>query len=278
MRLILSRKGFDSSSGGCPNPIFPDGSMLALPIPDASSIVRYDEINHNGQPIGELVSQLSKGRIKATDGAHLDPDLVFSAYPRQKDWKPVLGQHGSAQGHLRNQDVQAGDLFLFFGLFNDVERVGQRWQYVQGSRPRHVIWGWLSVGSVLNVVDLKEKQKAWLSYHPHLQSAEARNNCLYISSASTLGCLPGSGLFSYHDKLCLTDSKSSRPGIWCLPPWFYPDRRTPLSYHNKLTRWRLDENKCLLDCVARGQEFVLNLEAYPEGIAWARDLICEYAV
>ena len=25
MRLILSRKGFDSSSGGCPSPIFPDG-------------------------------------------------------------------------------------------------------------------------------------------------------------------------------------------------------------------------------------------------------------
>ncbi len=32
-RLILSHKGFDSRSGGCPSPIFPDGTMFSLPIP-----------------------------------------------------------------------------------------------------------------------------------------------------------------------------------------------------------------------------------------------------
>ncbi len=32
-KLILSRKGFDSASGGCPSPIFPDGTMFSLPIP-----------------------------------------------------------------------------------------------------------------------------------------------------------------------------------------------------------------------------------------------------
>ena len=33
MKVILSRKGFDSSNGGCPSPILPDGTLLSLPIP-----------------------------------------------------------------------------------------------------------------------------------------------------------------------------------------------------------------------------------------------------
>jgi hypothetical protein len=53
MRIVLSRKGFDSGSGGCPSPIFPDGSMLALPIPDRRSTVRYCDIASNGQCRGD---------------------------------------------------------------------------------------------------------------------------------------------------------------------------------------------------------------------------------
>lgn len=34
MKLILSRKGFDTHNGGGPSPILPDGRMLSLPIPE----------------------------------------------------------------------------------------------------------------------------------------------------------------------------------------------------------------------------------------------------
>ena len=34
MKIILSRKGFDSANGEQPNPILPDGTLLSLPIPD----------------------------------------------------------------------------------------------------------------------------------------------------------------------------------------------------------------------------------------------------
>jgi len=34
MKVILSRKGFDSSYGGCASPILPDGTLLSLPIPE----------------------------------------------------------------------------------------------------------------------------------------------------------------------------------------------------------------------------------------------------
>ncbi len=33
MKVVLSRKGFDSANGGIPSPIMPDGTMLSLPIP-----------------------------------------------------------------------------------------------------------------------------------------------------------------------------------------------------------------------------------------------------
>ena len=48
MKVILSRKGFDSSSGRMCNPILPDGILLSLPIPGESKMKentnRYDEL------------------------------------------------------------------------------------------------------------------------------------------------------------------------------------------------------------------------------------------
>ena len=37
MKIILSRKGFDSENGGYASPILPDGSLVSLPIPNTTS-------------------------------------------------------------------------------------------------------------------------------------------------------------------------------------------------------------------------------------------------
>ncbi|HEX6606573.1 MAG TPA: hypothetical protein VF276_06620, partial [Chloroflexia bacterium] len=42
MKIILSRKGFDSSIGKVPSPIFPSGELRSLPIPD------HDQPPHAG--------------------------------------------------------------------------------------------------------------------------------------------------------------------------------------------------------------------------------------
>ncbi|OZB12300.1 MAG: hypothetical protein B7X58_11865, partial [Marinobacter sp. 34-60-7] len=107
MKLILSRKGFDSSAGGCPNPVFPNGSALALPIPDAQSPIRFSQIQHDGHSLGPLVSQLTGNRAFSRKGAHLDPDLTERAFPRLPGWRPMLGQHSAAQAHLENHGVGA---------------------------------------------------------------------------------------------------------------------------------------------------------------------------
>lgn len=76
MKIILSRKGFDSTSGGVPSPILPDGRMVSLPMPDRHSPVRYGGIGGNGREIASLVSRLTRGRIRSNARAHLDPDVA----------------------------------------------------------------------------------------------------------------------------------------------------------------------------------------------------------
>ena len=167
MRIILSRKGFDSSAGGCPNPIFPDGSVLALPIPDPHSTIRYRDVAFGGSDLGLLVHQLTAGRVRGSHGAHLDPDVAPGDFPRQPGWRPLFGQMGAAQGHLDRQGVGLGDLFLFFGLFRQVERLRRRWRFRPGTRAHHRIWGWFQVGASHRVEAMPAEARAWAAYHPH---------------------------------------------------------------------------------------------------------------
>ena len=101
MKIIFSRKGFDSGSGKVPSPIFPDGSLVSLPIPDKNSTIEYSHINTpNGVEMGGLVEKLTKGRIPQHFKAHLDPDLFRGSLKRERGWQPAFGQTGQAQGPL----------------------------------------------------------------------------------------------------------------------------------------------------------------------------------
>ena len=280
MRLILSRKGFDSSAGGCPNPVLPDGSLCVLPIPDQASRIRYRDVMFQQRRLDRLVRDLTGGRIRGSHGAHLDPDLIASAYPRADGWRPVLGQTGAAQGHLRNQGVRAGDLFLFFGVFRNAEIHQRRWRFVPGSRPFHAIWGWLHVAEVHAVDELPTSALPWADYHPHRHGRPDFGNTLYVSSSSFqwsngTEALPGSGVFpELQEALVLTDPDSRLPTRWRLPSAFFPGGdRPPLSYHSRPDRWLLAPPWCYLTAAARGQEFVLDLDAYPELTDWLTGLL-----
>ena len=129
-KLIISRKGFDSGSGRCPSPIFPDGTMFSLPIP-SNDQVAFEELQHGDVDIASVVTEITNGRIRRRDPVHLDPDLNFDAYRYRKDrpawqqWRGMLGQAGIAQSHLNKQGVGSGDVFLFFGLYRRVEETAQ---------------------------------------------------------------------------------------------------------------------------------------------------------
>ena len=79
MKLILSRKGFDSAAGGCPSALI-DGRPVSFPIP-----TRQPSPTHYGDLAGDIatmVTDLSHGRITADHRCHLDPDLDPNALPR----------------------------------------------------------------------------------------------------------------------------------------------------------------------------------------------------
>jgi hypothetical protein len=276
MRLILSRKGFDSTSGGCPSPIFPDGSMIALPIPDRASPVRYEDLVWRGRNLGDVVEALTRGKTRRTLGAHLDPDLRPEVLRRARGWRPVLGQRGAAQSHLRNQGVGQGDLFVFWGVFRRVDGA-LRWT----GPPVHVVWGWLQVADAFPVDAVRDRPEwSWATAHPHFASPKDPSNTVYAAApALTMGGaatpgVAGSGCFEAFDLVRqLSAPGAGRAGTWRLPATFFPDGRHPLTYHASPGRWRRAADHVLLDVVSRGQEFVLDTAEYPAAAGWLAALL-----
>ena len=277
MKLILSRKAFDSGAGKVANPILDDGTLVPLPIPDKQSPIRYQDITVAGQNLGMLASELTNGRTRADHFAHLDPDLIESAHPREPGWRPIFGQVDAAQSVLAREQVGPGDLFLFFGWFRRATAAGGRFRYVPGAPDMHVMWGWLQIDQVIPVDG--GEQPDWMSYHPHVASPRGRSNTIYVArdKLSLAGHdldLPGAGVFDqYDDGLRLTKQSSSR-SVWSLPGWFSPEgSRPPLGYHSDAGRWRPDGERVDLQSAARGQEFVLDTRSYPEAVPWLTDLL-----
>lgn len=281
MKIIFSRKGFDSASGGVPSPIFPDGNMLSLPIPDRQSPICYDDIKWNEYQLGSIVSQLTKGRIPGAYRAHLDPDLRPESIPRHDDWKPMLGQTGAAQGHLRKYSVDKDDVFLFFGLFREVVQKDGKIAWDRTSLPRHMLWGWLQVGEVIQVDACDKTKYKWAEYHPHFHRTPEKSNTLYIAQKNmtlrgfTAIHHAGAGVFRKYSKaIQLTTPDSSRVTLWELPGWMLPrDSRPPLSYHGNSTKWSRNGSITRLEAVSRGQEFILDCTYYPEAADWLYKLI-----
>src|ERR1039458_9828672 len=142
-RIILSRKGFDSTAryGAKPSPILDGKRLLSLPIPeDKKRTIRYSDLRDpsgNFQNLGQIVEQLTNGKLDGNCFAHLDPDLRReSVDTRLPGWRPIFGQVDQAQTHLCNQGVGKGDLFLFYGLYQDAAISSGEIKYVRGKPKR----------------------------------------------------------------------------------------------------------------------------------------------
>ena len=156
MKIILSRKGFDSTNGGVASPIFEDGSAVSLPIPAGRrSPTRFDALSAPGTPyhenLGTLVAALTRGKVHEDCRCHLDPDLDVKMGPAVTGWQAAFGQVAAAQQHLDHEQIGKGDLFLFFGWFRQAEQTGERWRYHLEARPVHRLFGWLQVGEIVRV-------------------------------------------------------------------------------------------------------------------------------
>lgn len=279
MRLIFSRKGFDSATGGAPSPILPDRRLLSLPIPRAREGLRYGDVRFGDGSLGPVVEDLTGGRLGRDDRCHLDPDLRPGARQRTEGWRPLFGQSGAAASHLTNQGVEAGDLFLFFGWFRRARLVDGALEFAPGAPDLHVLFGWLQVGAVHpRPARRRDELPRWMHDHPHTDPDWPRPGNLLFSAAPELTVdgsstgLPGGGAFErLSDGVVLTAEGESR-SVWELPRSLWrddPDER--LTYHRRRDRWHLGEETARLRTVGQGQEFVIDLRRSGE-LDWLLEL------
>ena len=227
MKVILSRKGFDSSNGGCPSPIMPDGTLLSMPIPSNDS-VRYEDLSYSGINYSSLLKQLNSRKVYSN--CHLDPDIRENNRVNYIDgWKAAFGQIGASQGLLSNANVEIGDIFLFFGWFKQVEIDNGRLKFVRKnhndfyhSSDLHIVYGYMQIGEI--ITDPKIIAKYY--WHPHASSERlnAINNVLYLPTEH-LSILPnhkGYGVLDYRDDRVLTMKNQTR-GTWKELPFLMPE-------------------------------------------------------
>lgn len=251
MKIILSRKGFDSTAGGYPSPII-NNKIISLPIPDKRDDIKYsDLIFDKDKTYFEIMKELGIKNINKDTKCHLDPDLEASTIKcRDKSWKPLLGQIEASQSHLENQGVSVGDLFLFFGWFRKT-RINTKGQLEYFGQNFHMIFGYLRIGKIIKAKDNKKIDK-WLNYHSHIRRKEwinKKTNALYVASdKKQFKGINGGRILKFNENLILTKKDHSR-SHWDLPDFF---KETTISYHPR--PWRTN----YFQSAGRGQEFVIN--------------------
>lgn len=238
MRIILSRKGFDSASGGGPSPII-NHVPVSLPIPTKTrSRTTYGAIG-----LGDVVRAATKGR--------LGPDSICHEDPMFYDGLCAFGQTASAQSHLAKQGVGVGDTFLFFGLFAEID----------GRDRHHRIFGYVRVEKILRLGRHPIMPAELANFprpHPHTIGEWNDNNTVYLGHGATA-------------KVANEELRLSKVGgvasQWLVPSWLKEAR---LSYHGKEDRWIGTDG---LRLVGRGQEFVANVGDREEPAKWLTERI-----
>lgn len=238
MRIIFSRKGFDSSAGGGPSPIIA-GRPVSLPIPDSKG---FSPVTYGDLGLGDHAARASRGRLGADDACHHDPMFRTCG-------AAILGQCHSAQGHLVKQRVREGDVFVFFGLFDG-----------EGEGRHHRIFAYLRIEERIDLVTCDEPTRTHYRAlgQPHAFGLHARNDMLYVGRGAAARTAPAS--------LRLT-ARGEKPSQWIVPAWLH---RTGLSCHEAEWRWG---EQGRLQAVSRGQEFVAHVGEDPEPRAWLEQVI-----
>ena len=248
MKVILSRKGMDSTSGGMASPILPDGTLLSLPIPDKTVGTAYKDLYYKGQSIEEIIGQLRpKFDFDKNQTCHLDPDIYEDIEDRtaKSEWKPAFGQHGVSAVHLDKFDVGAGDIFLFYGMFQKTMYQSDKTLYFDRNAPIvHIIYGYMKVGEVLRE---KQEIKSRYFWHPHSINCNRPNNRLYLPDTYST--------FQYDDSLILTKRGQDNRRLWALPAFFGEDGIS-ISWQGD-NRPILKDGYAELNSACRGQEFVV---------------------
>lgn len=280
-RIILSRKGFDQTAGGCASPII-DQHLFSIPIPENPrhrSSTRYEDLRTQaGIPLPRrLLSQ--RREVSLTGSVHLDPDIRHglrsaTSASRCDPARLFFGQDGGPQSHLHDFGVCEGDLFLFFGWFREAVTEGKDLRFVRAAPNLHAIWGWLQIGRV-HVLEFGAECPKCLEdarHHPHVHSTDRTKNCVYEASPrlSFDRRYAGAGIFNpFSDALRLTAPGETRRSYWTLPKFFGESNIT----HVRCGEWESRGETIFGRSPGRGQEFVFDTgPVKQEAARWVKAL------
>lgn len=275
MRVVLSRKGFDSTAGGGPSPVLEDDTMLSLPIPETggeghtpknlaeANWHRYDDLILRPE-IKRYCENPRKREQKKHKHCHLDPDIRPELWKKLPEgWYPAFGQCDASAKHLKNNlnlaDILTDNvLFLFFGLFRRLQENGK----FTGA-PFHAIWGYM-------LCDKVEEQTAQIpQWHPHA-AENLTDNLLFIAKDKCYGT------FKHCPKLELTVHNQS-PSRWkldCLPWLDAENRLSNMTYHDDPKRFNLERG--YFQSTSPGQEFVVTSQAADvQNLKWENCSFCQ---
>jgi len=258
MKTSVSRKGVDSGtrSGRMASPILPCGCLCSIPIPYEKSEVRYSDVKFGARNLWEISKDLAPNRAGGL--THLDPDLRYNALAsRPKGWRPAFGQSGVAASVLIKHGVDKGSLFIFFGWFRRTIVSGGKLRFdPSDSHGRHIVFGWLEVGEVVDKRQLRS-DLSFLEDHPHVRYFEEETppNRIYVSSEGGLKA----GVFASEAESIVLTAEGGPRSRWLLDEAFESlSVERDLTYHGKEARWDKQGNKIALQSVGRGQEFVFD--------------------
>lgn len=324
MKVIFSRKGFDSSYGGYPSIILPEemgSKMISFPIPEAGTreknkeTGKYENITSVGirgmgaedikymlddSPIfslGEILIdnlKLKDDEIKNPANGSKKTKIVDSIFHYDPQIQKIVdgndyaafGQSGAAAGHLLNQEIRRGDVFLFFGTFRptEIKKDGDK-KTINYTKEKdfHALWGYMIVddiflidaknSSTLKKVEYNEKEELKisecdidklkdypnLSLHPHFDNKEKykvinkKQETKYITNLIICSKKGRFGTFNYTGKQKLTrEGKDMSKRHWKLDHCFEGKK---FSYCGSVYK---DNNAFCLDSASIGQEFVVD--------------------
>lgn len=215
MKIILSRKGFDSKAGGVPNPILSDGTLLSFPIPAKNDNISYTDLFYDGVAYSDILAQLKPKDSKIGNwNCHLDPDIQenIKQIP-DRHWTAAFGQCDASQSYLANKQVGIGDLFLFFGWFKQTEGDlhNGTLRYIKNAPDLHVLYGYLQVGEIVTDKTILQENYSW---HPHASQHFTckQSNALYLPTKflTIEKTKKGYGTFTFSENKILTLSGGTR--------------------------------------------------------------------
>ena len=222
MKIILSRKGFDSANGGIVSPIMEDGTLISFPIPSDDKD-NFEDLIYCGQSYAKILQDLNYKEHSKYHNCHLDPDLTIDRRKNKIDgWCPIFGQvNSSAIYLLKNVEAQVGDLFLFFGNYHKVRYVDGKYQYIKktgdfySDNDLQLIWGYMQVGKIITDSE-EQKQYYW---HPHSSDSYRTKGChsnVMFMASDTLSFnenMPGAGVLKFREDRVLT-AKNCNKATW----------------------------------------------------------------